>query len=171
MIRKQFKLIQGTLYRKLQVTADRARLQLVFPIACRQKAMAGCHAHIGHLGQDRVLEPLRDRFYWPGMHMDVASYINSCPRCIRRKSHPDVAPLHNIEAYQPMELIHLDYLQIEPSKSNIENLLEVTGHFTILPRHMLPKHRLLWQQPNCCGTISYFIMVFLQICFQTKATI
>ena len=71
-----------------------------------------------------------DRFYWPGMHMDVASYINSCQRCIRRNSQPDVAPLHNIEATQPLELIHLDYLQIEPSKGNIENVLIVTDHFT-----------------------------------------
>ena len=62
--------------------------------------------------------------------MDVASYINSCPRCIRRKTQPDTAPLHNIEATQPLELIHLDYLQIEPSKGNIENVLIVTDHFT-----------------------------------------
>ena len=40
-IRKQFKLKQGILYRKLQVTDDRARLQLVLPIAYTQKAMAG----------------------------------------------------------------------------------------------------------------------------------
>ena len=127
---KQFKLKQGILYRKLQVTDDRARLQLVLPIAYRQKAMAGCHDQISHLGQDRLLELLRDRFYWPGMHMDVASYINSCPRCIRRKIQPNVAPLHNIEATQPLELIHLNYLQIEPSKGNIENVLIVTDHFT-----------------------------------------
>ena len=62
--------------------------------------------------------------------MDVASYISSCPRCIRRKSQPDVAPLLNIEATQPLELFHLDYLQIEPSKGNIENVLIVTDHFT-----------------------------------------
>ena len=129
-IRKQFKLKQGILYRKSQVTDDRARLQLVFPIAYRQKGMAGCHDQIGHLGQDRVLELLRDRFYWPGMYMDVASHINSCPRCIRRKSQPDVAPLHNIEPTQPLELNHLDYPQIEPSKGNIENVLIVTDHFT-----------------------------------------
>ena len=129
-IRKQFKLRQGILYRKSQVTDDRARLQLVLPIAYRQKAMAGCNDQIGHLRQDRVLELLRDRFYWSGMHMDVASYINSCPRCIRRKTQPDVAPLHNIEATQPLELIHLDYLQIEPITGNIENVLIVTDHFT-----------------------------------------
>ena len=81
--------------------------------------MAGCHDQIGHLGQYRVLEVLRDRFYWPGMHIDVASYINSCSRCIRSKSQLDVAPLLNIEATQPLKLLHLDYLQIEPSKGNI----------------------------------------------------
>ena len=77
-----------------------------------------------------MLELLRDRFFWPEMHMDVASYINSCPRCIKRKTQPDIAPLHNIEAMQPLEVIHLDYLQIEPSKGNIENVLIVTDHFT-----------------------------------------
>ena len=68
--------------------------------------------------------------------MHVASYINSCPRCIRRKTQPDVAPLHNIEATQPLELIHLDYLQIEPSKGNIENVLIVADQ--------LPTAKLLW---------------------------
>ena len=61
-IRKQFKLKQGILYRKLQVTSNRARLQLVLPTEFRHKAMAGCHDEIGHLGQDRVFELLRDRF-------------------------------------------------------------------------------------------------------------
>ena len=86
--------------------------------------------------------------------MDVASYINSCPRCIRRKTQPDVAPLHNIEAIQPLEPMHLDYLQIEPSKGNIENVLIVKTILLDMPRHIHLKHRLLWQLPNCCGIIS-----------------
>ena len=64
------------------------------------------------------------------MHVDVVSYINSCPRCLHRKSQPDKAPLPNIEASQPLELIHLDYLKIEPSKGNIENVLVIPDHFT-----------------------------------------
>ena len=48
-ISKQFKLKQGILYRKSQVN-DRAKLQLVLPPSLRQKAMAGCHDQIGHLG-------------------------------------------------------------------------------------------------------------------------
>ena len=64
------------------------------------------------------------------MHTDVASYINSCPRCLRRKSQPDQAPLLNIEVNQPLELIHLDHLKIEPSKGNVENVFIITDHFT-----------------------------------------
>ena len=60
-IRKQFKLKQGVLYRKTQVN-DKVRLQLVLPLSHRPKAMAGCHDQVGHLGQDRVLELLRDFF-------------------------------------------------------------------------------------------------------------
>ena len=74
--------------------------------------------------------------------MDGASYMNSCPRCLRRKSLPNVAPLYYIEVTQPLELIHLDYLQIEPSKGNIENVLIITDHFTRSAQANPQKHRL-----------------------------
>ena len=64
------------------------------------------------------------------MHTDVASYIDSCPRCLRRKSQPDQTPLLNIVVNQPLELIHLDYLKIKSSKGNVENVLIITDHFT-----------------------------------------
>ena len=35
-----------------------------------------------------------------------------------------------MEVNQPLTLVHLDYLKIEPSKGNIENVLIVTDHFT-----------------------------------------
>ena len=110
------------------------------------------------MGQDRVLDLLRDRFYWPGIHVDVVSYINSCPRCLRRKSQPDKAPLMNIETSQPLELIHLDYLKIEPSKGNIEMfwLLQIT--LLGMPRLSHQKLRQHWPQLNYCGIISHFIM-------------
>ena len=129
-IKKQLTLKQGVLYRRTTQVNRRTRLQLVLPPSFRTKAITGCQDQVGHLGQDRVLELLWDQFYWHGMHTDMASYINSCPRCLRRKSQPDQAPLLNTEANQPLELIHLDYLKIEPSKGNIENVLVITDHFT-----------------------------------------
>ena len=127
--RKHLVLKQEVLYKKTNVDA-RTKHLLVVPQAYRQRAIEGCHDQVGHLGQDWVLDLLRDRFYWPGMHVDVVSYINSYPRCLCRKSQPDKAPLLNIEASQPLELIHLDYLKIEPNKGNIENVLVITDHFT-----------------------------------------
>ena len=64
------------------------------------------------------------------MHTDVASYINSCPRCLKRKSQPDQAPLLNIEVNQLLELINLDYLKIELSKGNVINVLIIADRFT-----------------------------------------
>ena len=170
-IRKQLNLSKEFYIENSRVNGRRARIQPVHPPEYRHKAMAGCHDQRGHLGQDRVLELLRDRFYWPEMLMDVASYINSCPRCIRRKSQCDVAHLHNIEATQPLELVHLDYLQTETSKGNIENIMIMTDHFT---RHAqaypsktqtaLATTKLLWNNFR----VHYG---FPQKLYQTKAAI
>ena len=95
--RKHLVLKQGVLYKKTKVNAGTKHL-LVVPQAYRQRVIEGCHDQGGHLGQDRVLDLLRDRFYRPGMYIDVVSYIKCCPRCLCRKSQPDKAPLLNIEA-------------------------------------------------------------------------
>ena len=64
------------------------------------------------------------------MHRDATHYVNKCQNCLKRKATPHVAPLQPIIANQPMELVHMDFLSIEPSKGNIENVLVITDHFT-----------------------------------------
>ena len=92
--------------------------------------MNSCHDQVGHQGIVRTLSLLRERFYWPGMHKKATLYVNKCQNCLKRKAIPDVAPLQPIIASQPMELVHMDFLSIEPSKGNIENVLVITDHFT-----------------------------------------
>ena len=77
----------------------------------------------------------------------------------------------NIETSQPLELIHLDYLKIEPSKGNIENvwLLQIT--LLGMPRLSHQKLRQHWPQLNYCGIISYFIMDSLPKLLQIRAEI
>ena len=106
---------------------NKSKFQLILPSEHKQKAIEGCHEQTGHLGNDRMLEVLRDRFYWPGMQDDVISHIDSCLRCLRRK---DISPLINNKTKQAVESVHLDYLEIEPSKGNIEIILIITDHFT-----------------------------------------
>ena len=65
------------------------------------------------------------------MQEEVKQYVKQCLACIKRKVKvPDKAPMLSICSTQPMELVCIDFLKIEPSKGGIENLLVITDHFT-----------------------------------------
>ena len=98
--------------------------------AYRSRALVGCHDDVGHQGRMRTLSLLRERFYWPGMQTEAMQHVQQCTRCLRRKTPSHVAPLQPIHVTQPLELVHMDYLSLEPSKGNIENVLVITDHFT-----------------------------------------
>ena len=61
-LKKQLKLKQGVLCRRVTPADAKPRLQLILPPSHHNKAIEGCHDQVGHLGQDRVLELLRDQF-------------------------------------------------------------------------------------------------------------
>ena len=129
----QLKLIKNILYRKtILETKDemKPQLQIILPGHLTTKVLNELHNQVGHQGIVRMLSLLRERFFWPGMHRDATQYINKCQNCLKRKATPHVAPLQPIIANQSMELIHMDFLSIEPSKGNIENVLVITDHFT-----------------------------------------
>ena len=132
-IRKSLKLVKDILYRKTYTdnsSSKRIQWQLVVPKAYRSRALAGCHDDVGHQGRMRTLSLLRERFFWPGMQAEAMQHVLKCTRCLRRKTPSHVAPLQPIHVTQPLELVHMDYLSLEPSKGNIENVLVITDHFT-----------------------------------------
>ena len=51
-------------------------------------------------------------------------------KCLKRKKDPNRATMINISSTQPMELVSLDFLTLEPSKGEVQNILVVTDHFT-----------------------------------------
>ena len=132
-IRKSLKLVKDILYRKTYTdnsSSKKVQWQLVVPKAFRSRALAGCHDDVGHQGRMRTLSLLRERFFWPGMQAEAMQHVMKCTRCLRRKTPSHVAPLQPIHVTQPLELVHMDYLSLEPSKGNIENVLVITDHFT-----------------------------------------
>ena len=132
-IRKGLKLVKDILYRKTYTdnsSSKKVQWQLVVPKAFRTRALAGCHDDVGHQGRMRTLSLLRERFFWPGMQAEAMQHVMKCTRCLRRKTPSHVAPLQPIHVRQPLELVHMDYLSLEPSKGNIENVLVITDHFT-----------------------------------------
>ena len=64
------------------------------------------------------------------MQAEAMQHVLKCTRCLRRKTPSHVAPLQPIHVTQPLELVHMDYLSLEPSKGNIENVLVIPDHFT-----------------------------------------
>ena len=131
--KKSLKLVKDVLYRKSysdNSTTKKTLWQLIVPKLFRERALSGCHDDVGHQGILRTLSLLRERFYWPGMQEEATQYVMHCSRCLRRKTPPQVAPLQPILVTQPLELVHMDYLSLEPSKGNIENVLVITDHFT-----------------------------------------
>ena len=132
-IRKGLKLVKDILYRKSysnKSSSKKVLWQLVVPKAHGSRALAGCHDDVGHQGRMRTLSLLRERFFWPGMQTEATQYVLKCTRCLRRKTPSQQAPLQPIHVTQPLELVHMDYLSLEPSKGNIENVLVITDHFT-----------------------------------------
>uniref|UniRef100_A0A672HB92 Gypsy retrotransposon integrase-like protein 1 n=1 Tax=Salarias fasciatus TaxID=181472 RepID=A0A672HB92_SALFA len=121
----RLELLDGVLYRKRQDGAQTSH-QLVLPEELRPLFLKSLHDDIGHMGVERTLDLIRTRFYWPKMSADVENKIKTCNRCIRRKSLPEkAAPLCNISATRPLELVCMDFLTLEPDSSNT-----ITDHFT-----------------------------------------
>ena len=132
-MKSQLKVIDGILYRRTFSGNDIERLttyQIVLPKHLFKTVMKGCHDQAGHQGRDRTISLVRERFYWDTLYKDTTDYVANCPRCLRRKAKPNKAPLQPFFASQPMEIIHLDHLTLEPCKGQYESVLVVTDHFT-----------------------------------------
>ena len=77
-----------------------------------------------------MLSLMCDRFYWPHMAAQAKEHISKCYLYLAFKAKQPKAPLENIMATHPLELVHLNYLCLGPGKGLEENVLVVTDHFT-----------------------------------------
>ena len=130
-MRKEFFLEGPLLYRKAYFkNTNKTVRQFVLPHQFRKKTVTVCHDDYGHMGMDRVLILLQERYYWPKMSEDVRKHIRCCDRCTRFKQLPEKEQLFPITATYPLELIHIDFLTIGGKKDKFKNILVVTDHFT-----------------------------------------
>ena len=103
---------------------------MVLPAAHREFALRGCHDEVGHLGLEHMLDLMYNRFFWPCMAAQAKEHIEKYHPCLAFKARQPKGPLKNIVATHPLELVHLDYLCLEPGKGLEENILVVTDYFT-----------------------------------------
>ena len=78
----------GVLFRQWEnPTGSRSVLQLVMPKSERTNVLRDLHEGVagGHLGEAKVLEKLKERFYWPAHAKEVNNWCQTCSTCAQRK--------------------------------------------------------------------------------------
>ena len=88
-------------------------LAFVIPVGQCHMALNGIHHDAGHQGQQQTLALTQERFWWPMMAEDCRAIVRGCPHCQAFKGEVPRAPLCPIQAYAPLELVHLNYTSIE----------------------------------------------------------
>ena len=74
----------GVLKRRYEDTHTTSTwLQLVVPHTLREEVLEEIHAGAleGHLGEEKSLHKLKERFYWPGMQQDIHNWCKTCKVC------------------------------------------------------------------------------------------
>ena len=89
-------MLNDLLYRKWIYKEEITYLQSVLPISFRKKTVMACHDRFGHLGMDKTLVLLQERFFWPKMNDDIRNHIRGYNRCLRFKQAPEIAPMETI---------------------------------------------------------------------------
>ena len=122
----------GILFRRVKLSNGKESKLLVIPTSMQQEVMKAAHNDLGHQGQERTEQVIRERCWWPGVHLDVKKWISECERCVVAKGPylPVRTPMGSIIATKPLEVLAMDFTQLEPATDGRENVLVLTDVFT-----------------------------------------
>ena len=98
----------------------------------QQTVFKKLHKEMGHLGVERTLNLIQDRFYWARMHSDTEYFVTQVCECLKAKRPHEAtrAPLTSIVTTRPFELVSIDLLHLETCKLGFEYILVVMDHYT-----------------------------------------
>lgn len=136
---RRYKLEKGKLFYDPSVKGRRLsnyRWKLVVPLEGRSDVLRECHddPKSAHLGVQKTIDRVMDRYYWPGLTRDIKAYVKGCDVCKTTK-HDNVKPLGTMGKYRmsehPWQMISMDLLGPFPrSRSGFTSLLVVSDRFT-----------------------------------------
>lgn len=121
---------------ELEPLSQEATWRLVIPKEFRSKTIEECHnpPTCGHQGVLKTYKRMQQKFYWPKMRKDIASYIAKCQICQRIKYDQNkpagmMGELRSVNA--PFKMIAADLIGPLPrSLKGFKYLLVVTDTFT-----------------------------------------
>ena len=124
---------------KLEIRADRTmyrrtqtKSQLVLPETYRPLILNELHKEMGHLGTERTVNLIRDRFFWPKMQRDVEHFITNVCECLKRKktNRQSRATMLSIETTHPFQMVSVDFLHLGECRGDYEYILVIMDNYT-----------------------------------------
>lgn len=140
--RKRYKMVDRKLYYDPHVKGRRLtnwKWKLVVPAENRKSVLKECHDDpmSAHMGVQKTIDKVLDRYYWPGMSKDIKNYVKNCQTCHMSKSvnHKPYGLFGKYrEAHHPWQIISADLLGPLPrSKLGNTSLLVISDWFTKYP--------------------------------------
>ena len=130
----QLHLKQGILYCRFpSSTGTKYCDRMVVPVALRPVVLQELHEGTlsGHLGTEKTIGKLKERFYWPGHYNDVHDWCQKCAQCAARKtpSPKPKASLVSVSASAPLELVAMDILGPLPESTAGNSYILVVGDY------------------------------------------
>ena len=124
----------GVLWRRA-LGGGEGKLQLVVPAKLRQDILRSLHegAFSAHLGEEKMRNRLKERFYWPSCADDVSEWCSCCAVCCSRKTHAPKrrAGLQTLQVGYPLQMVCVDILGPLPeTETGSRYVLVAVDHFT-----------------------------------------
>ncbi|KAK3888857.1 hypothetical protein Pcinc_007123 [Petrolisthes cinctipes] len=120
----RFQSKRGLLYRMLDCQGERIT-QLVLPKSVRTAVMKVAHEGLlgGHFGVGKTNNKIKEHFAWPGMHVEIRRFCQSCDRCQRVFPKGKVGKVPLGEWQGPYEVVEkrnrMDYVIDQDGKRRI----------------------------------------------------
>ena len=109
--------------------------QLVLPTVYRAQGLQLLHEEWGHQRIEHTLALVRESFFWNTVCQDVSSWVKLCKRCKKAKAlyyDPNVNQ-GLLTASCPLDLVCLDFTEMDHSKDEKENILIMMDTFSNFP--------------------------------------
>ena len=117
---------------------------MVVPRELIREILQGVHDANGHQGIDRTVARISLKYIWVGRYRDIKEYIDKCEICQVSKGggrNPKI-DMGYLGATRPLELVFLDFVNIDKSSDGRESILVMTDSYTKFTRAIPTRNQL-----------------------------
>ena len=106
---------EGDLYHRRR---NGAHARVLISRRARQETIAAAHEGLAHFGIKTTLEMVQAAYWWPGMYVDVETYVRACDACQRYNKERIKKDFITLQVGQVFERIALDFVGPLPETRN-----------------------------------------------------